>query len=60
MPTLFITGLELNQGLLADAEHLGAADGTNTLGSRLTIFHGDALGVLHFPLGATLDAIRLH
>jgi hypothetical protein len=46
--------------LFADAEHLGAADWASALGSWLTILHGNGFGGFHFPLGAALDAIRLH
>ena len=41
-------------------EHLGAARGTYTLGRWLTVLHGYALGVPHFPFGSTLDAVGLH
>jgi len=50
----------MDSGLLADAEHFGAAARTNALGGGFTILHGNSLGVLHFLLGATLYAICLH
>jgi len=43
----------------ADFEHLGAASRADALGCRAKIFHGDSLGTLHVPLGATLDTITL-
>lgn len=45
---------------LTNTEHLGAAGRTDALGSRLTIFHGDGLGVFHFLFAATLHTICLH
>ena len=41
-------------------EHLGPARGTYRLSCRPAISHGYDLGILHFPLGATLKAVRLH
>jgi hypothetical protein len=55
----FETRLKWGLGF-ADAEHLCAADRTNALGGWLAILHLDSLGVLDFPLGATLDTIALH
>jgi hypothetical protein len=46
--------------LLTDSEHLGAANRAYTLGRRLAVLHGDALGVLDFPLGAAFYTVRLH
>jgi hypothetical protein len=45
---------------LSDPEHLGPAVRAHTLGRRPTIFHGDGLGVLHFPGRSTLDTIPVH
>jgi hypothetical protein len=45
---------------LAYSEHLGAASGANTLGSRLTIFHLDCPRIAHFSFGAALDTVGLH
>ncbi|MDO9581257.1 MAG: hypothetical protein Q7J06_11975 [Bacteroidales bacterium] len=45
---------------LADSKHLGAAGGTDALGSRLAILHGDALGVLHLFFSAAFYAICFH
>ena len=47
-------------GLFSNLEHFGAASGTDALGGRAAILHGDALGVLHLPLGATLYTVTLH
>ena len=44
----------------ANAEHFGAALRANALGGRLTILHGNSLGIFHFSLGATLHAICFH
>jgi len=44
----------------ADAEHLGAAFGADTLGCRFAILHLNGLGVLHFPLGSAFHAISVH
>ena len=44
----------------ANTEHLGAASGANALGRGLTIFHSDALGVLHLFLRSALYTISLH
>lgn len=44
----------------SDAEHLSATYRAFPLGCRFTIFHGDTLGVLHFPFGAALNTIGLH
>jgi hypothetical protein len=41
-------------------EHLGTADRAYTSGGWSAIFHGYCLGILHFPLGSTLNAIGLH
>ena len=57
MPTLLPCS---SKGLLADAEHLGAADRADALGCRLAILHGNGFGIFHFSLGAAFDAIRLH
>jgi len=46
--------------LLSDLEHFGAANGADALGGGAAILHGDALGALHFPLGAALYTITLH
>jgi hypothetical protein len=45
---------------LSYSEHLGAASGANTLGSRLTIFHPDCPRVAHFSFGAAFDTVGLH
>ena len=45
---------------LANAEHLGAAGRTDALGSRLTVFHGDGLGVFHLLFAPTLHTVCLH
>ena len=45
---------------LTDTEHLGAANGADTFGSRLAILHLDGFGALHLSLGATLHTICLH
>ena len=45
---------------LANTEHLGPANGADTLRRWLTILHGNGLGALHLPLGATLYTICLH
>ena len=49
-------------GLLAgaDTEDLGAAGRASALGGGAAVLHFDALGSLHFFLGATLYAICLH
>ena len=44
----------------ADAEHLGAAFGADTLGRRFAILHLNGLGVFHFPLGPAFHAISFH
>ena len=44
----------------ADSEHLGRAGRADTLGRGLAVLHRDGLGVLDFPLGATLHTIALH
>ncbi len=41
-------------------EHLGLAYWAYTLSCRLTILHGYALGVLHFPFSTAFDTIGLH
>jgi len=41
-------------------EHLGAASWAGALSGGAKILHGDGLGILHFPLGATLDTITLN
>ena len=55
MPTLVVSVLALTY-----SEHLGTACGAYTLSCRLTILHGDGLGILHLPLRPALDTIRLH
>ena len=45
---------------LADSEHLGAADGANTLGGWPGILHGDGFRVLHLSFCPALDAVSLH
>ena len=45
---------------LANSEHLGAAYGASTLGCRLIVLHGYALGIFHFPFGAAFHAVCLH
>ena len=42
------------------SKHLGATCGTNTLGCRLAILHGDSLAILHFPFSATFHTVCLH
>ena len=46
--------------LFTDPEHLGAANRARALGCRLTILHGNALGVLDLSLGSALNTISLH
>ncbi len=41
-------------------EHLSTACGTHPLSCGLTILHGYALGILHFPFGAAFHTVRLH
>jgi hypothetical protein len=43
-----------------DSKHLGATNRACALSRRLTILHGNALGVLHFTLGSTFHTIGLH
>jgi hypothetical protein len=45
---------------LADTEHLGAALGADTFGSRTAILHLDGLGFLHDSLGLAFYTIRFH
>ena len=45
---------------LTDSEHLGTATGTNPLRCRPAVLHGNALGILHFPLCPALNAVCLH
>ena len=45
---------------LAYPEHLRPTYGTHTLGCRLAILHGYALGILHFPFSTTFHTICLH
>jgi hypothetical protein len=45
---------------LAYSEHLSPTHGARTLGSRFAILHLYVFGILHFPLGAALHAVRLH
>jgi hypothetical protein len=44
----------------ADAEHLGAAGGTGTLGCGLAVLHLNGLRVAHFLLFAAFHAVCLH
>jgi hypothetical protein len=44
----------------ADAEHLRAAFGADTLGRRFAILHLNGLGIFHFPLGPAFHAISFH
>ena len=41
-------------------EHFGPTYGAHTLSSWLTILHGYALGIFHFPFSAAFDTICLH
>ena len=44
----------------AYSEDFGAAGRAQALSCRLTILHGYALGVLHFPFSAAFHAVCLH
>jgi len=52
-----ISGKDLG---LTDSEHLGAAYRAHPLDRRTAVLHGDGPGILHLPLGTTLDAVCLH
>ena len=41
-------------------EHLSSTAGTYTLSRRLTIFHGNAFGILHLFFGTAFYTICLH
>ena len=45
---------------LANTEHLGTAGRADALGGRLTVFHGDGLGVFHLLFAPTLHTVCLH
>ena len=45
---------------LADSKYFRATGRAYALGCWSAVLHGDALWVLHFPLGAALHAISLH
>jgi len=45
---------------LPNSKHFGPACGTRSLSRRLTIFHGNGLGILHFSFSAAFHTIRLH
>ena len=45
---------------LSYSEHLGPTYGAHPLSCRLTIFHGYALSVLHFPFGSAFHPVCLH
>jgi hypothetical protein len=45
---------------LADSEHIRATRWAYALGCWLAVLHGDAFSILHFLLGLTFNAIRLH
>jgi hypothetical protein len=44
--------------LSPDSKHLCTALRTNTFHSFTPVLHFDYLGILHFPLGFTLDTVR--
>ena len=52
--------LAFDQMAFANAEYLGATGRADVLSRRPTILHGYDLGILHFPLGFTLNTVRLH
>ena len=41
-------------------EHFGAANGTNSAGSRFTIFHGKGFKFFYVSLSATLNTVHCH
>ena len=56
-----ITGEEFVAGLtLADAEHLGAANGAGALRCRTSVFKGDCFGITDLYLFPAFHAICLH
>ena len=56
----FLAGVGSGLAALADTEHLGAANGADSLGCGLAVFHSDGLGVLHVPFGPALYAVSFH
>jgi len=53
-------GTTMSALALANPKHLSATCRAHTLSCRLTVLHGYALRVLHFPLGAAFNTIGLH
>ena len=45
---------------LSYPKHLGPTRWTGPLSRRSTILHSYASSILHFPLGATFQTVRLH
>ena len=54
-----LTKFRLKLGF-ADAEHLRAACRAGTLGGGAAVFHGDRLGITHFPPRPALHTVGLH
>jgi hypothetical protein len=48
------------KSLFTDPEHFGAANRAGALGRRLSVLHGNALGILDLSLGSALNTISLH
>jgi len=45
---------------LTDSEYFRATGRADALGRRFAVLHGDAFGILYFPLGMAFHAISLH